>query len=69
MFSDINQMLTSQLISLDLQRLDSREGVMQMSYHISVDNPDRLVSIMDDLNKRLPDSAITIVDQSNVLGR
>ena len=69
MFSDINQLLTNHLISLDLQRLDSREGIMQMSYHISVDNPDRLVSIMDDLNKRLPDSAITIVDQSNVLGR
>ncbi len=69
LFSDTNQLLTQHLTSLDLQRLDTREGIMQLSYHISVDDPDRLVSIMDVLNKRLPNSSITIVDQSNVLGR
>ncbi|HCU81014.1 MAG TPA: DUF4956 domain-containing protein [Chloroflexi bacterium] len=69
LFSDTNQLLTQHLTSLDLQRLDTREGIMQLSYHISVDDPERLVSIMDVLNKRLPNSSITIVDQSNVLGR
>lgn len=68
LFGEINQLLVDELTSVDLQRLDSREGAIQLTYRVSVSDPDVLVATMDALRKQMPHSAVSIVEQSNLLG-
>ena len=68
LFGEINQLLVDGLTSVNLQRLDSREGSIQLTYRVSVSDPDVLVATMDALRKQMPHSAVSIVEQSNLLG-
>jgi uncharacterized membrane protein YhiD involved in acid resistance len=68
LFAEINQMLLREVPEIDLRRLDSHDGRLQVTYYVSISDQDTIVSIMDNLKKRLPDSSLSLVEQNNLLG-
>lgn len=68
LFAEINQLLLREVPNIDMRRLDSREGTLQVVYYISVSNSEVIASIMDSLKAQLPGSSISLVEQNNLLG-
>lgn len=67
-FQGVNSLLLEQLAELDLRRLDHNGQLVQMTYYVNVRDQDRLVQVMNSLRNAYPQSAISLVEQSNLLG-
>lgn len=68
-FSKINQLMLSVVPNVDLRRLDSSDdGVLHVTYYVSINDQDTIVELMDKLRSLLPTSSISLVEQDNLLG-
>ncbi len=68
LFDQINNLLLQQVPQLDLRRLDTQANHIQMTYYLAVRDPQTLVALMDQLKQAYPASAISLVEQNNLLG-
>jgi hypothetical protein len=67
-FEQVNQLLLSEVPSVDLRRMDSQGNRLQMTYYLFIRNQKTIMSVMDRLKNALPGSSISIVEQNNLLG-
>ena len=68
-FSKINGILGQHVSMANLQRLDVQNGTLQATYYIDCRDSESLVGLMDGLDKALPGTSISFVDQKGVLAR
>jgi hypothetical protein len=68
LFSEVNDLLLKEFSELDLRRVDHTGQRIQMTYYINVTNQDKVMKIMGDLRNAYPESSISLVEQSNLLG-
>jgi hypothetical protein len=67
-FSEINRLLQEHVDSIDLRRLDRTGTNLQMTYLITCPDDEVLVTLMDEMNERVPGSEFSFVEQDNTLG-
>lgn len=67
-FKEINSLLLEELNQVDLRRLDQHKDQVQMTYYVNITDQKKLVSLMDRLKQSYPESAVSIVEQNNLLG-
>lgn len=68
LFAEINGYLLKEFKTLDFRRMDNAGGFLQLTYYINVSNPEQLIRTQDYLRKTYPESSVSIVEQSNLLG-
>jgi signal transduction histidine kinase len=67
-FSEVNDLLLKELTELDLRRLDHSGQRVQMTYYVNVSDQEKLVQVMNALRSTYPQSSVSLVEQSNLLG-
>ena len=67
-FAEVNEMLLKELSELDLRRLDHVGQRLQMTYYVNVRDEGKLISVMNILRSTYPESSVSLVEQSNLLG-
>jgi hypothetical protein len=60
----IAKILKSHVNIIDIRRLDIAKNNLQMTYYIDCDDEERLVKIMEELRRQIPEANITFVDQN-----
>jgi uncharacterized membrane protein YhiD involved in acid resistance len=68
LFSQVNARLLEHASVVDFRRLDSRDGVLQLTYFIHCHTPQALNDIIDDLKRHFPIFEISFIQQDQVLG-
>ena len=68
LFEEINQLLLQEVPQVDLRRLDTQDGRLQVTYYLSIPDQKIVAGIMDRLKSSLSGSSISIVEQNNLLG-
>jgi len=68
LFAEINEHLLNEFNTLDFRRLDHSGDTLQLTYYVNISNQEQLIRILDSLRKTYPDSSVSIVEQSNLLG-
>lgn len=64
----VNACLLKYVDVVDFRRLDSRDGVMQLTYFIECDDAQMVNDLVDDLKATLPVSEISFLQQEQLLG-
>lgn len=67
-FAEVNALLLKELSEMDLRRLDHVGQRLQMTYYVNVSDEDKLIKIMSALRSTYPESSVSLVEQSNLLG-
>ena len=67
-FATINQVLLKHVEAANLRRLDRSGETLQATYLIVCPDETALISLMDDVNARLPGCELSFVEQDNTLG-
>ncbi len=68
LFSEVNELLLKELSELDLRRVDHSGQRIQMTYYVNVSDQNKLIKVMGSLRNTYPESSISLVEQSNLLG-
>ncbi len=68
LFNQVNDRLLEHVSVVDFRRLDSRDGVLQLTYFIHCHTPQTLGDIVDDLKRHFPIHEISFIQQDQVLG-
>lgn len=67
-FTEVNELLLRELSELDLRRLDHAGQRLQMTYYVNVRDETKLINVMNVLRGAYPESSVSLVEQSNLLG-
>lgn len=67
-FAEVNDMLLKELSELDLRRLDHVGQRLQLTYFLNVSDETKLIRVMNVLRSTYPESSVSLVEQSNLLG-
>ncbi len=68
LFQQVNDRLLEHVATLDFRRIDARDGLLQLTYFLSCDDPQTLNDLMDDLKKNLPVREVSFIQQEQVMG-
>jgi uncharacterized membrane protein YhiD involved in acid resistance len=68
LFNRVNAQLLEHVDVLDFRRLDSRDGVLQLTYFINCYDPQTLNNLIDDLKQHLPIYEVSFIQQDQLLG-
>ncbi|MBN1248271.1 MAG: DUF4956 domain-containing protein [Anaerolineae bacterium] len=68
LFTRVNSCLLKYVDVVDFRRLDSRDGMMQLTYFIACDDAQMVNDLVDDLKATLPVSEISFLQQEQLLG-
>ena len=68
LFQQVNTRLLAHIPTLDFRRIDTRDGLLQLTYFLSCDDPQTLNDLMDDLNEHLPVREMSFIQQEQLLG-
>lgn len=68
LFSRVNERLLEHVDTVDLRRLDSRDGALQLTYFIHCRSPQTLNDLIDDLKHNFSVSEVSFIQQDQVLG-
>ena len=61
-----NQVIGKHVVVSDLRRMDVRDGGLEATYFIDVENPDDLSHLIDDLQNSFSGIGITFIDQNQM---
>ena len=64
--TQFNRVIEKHVLMLDLRRMDVREGGLEATYFIDVENPDNLSKLVEDLQKTFSDIGVTFIDQNQM---
>lgn len=67
-FAEVNDMLLKELSELDLRRLDHVGQRLQLTYYLNISDEAKLIKVMNILRSTYPESSVSLVEQSNLLG-
>jgi len=68
LFAEINAHLLKEFKTLDFRRLDHAGDTLQLTYYVNISTQEQLIRTLDSLRQTYPDSTVSIVEQSNLLG-
>ena len=68
LFSEINSYLLQEFKTLDFRRMDHAGDQLQLTYYINMSDQEQLIHTQDYFRKTYPNSQVSIVEQSNLLG-
>jgi uncharacterized membrane protein YhiD involved in acid resistance len=68
LFNRVNARLLEHVDVLDFRRLDSRDGILELTYFIHCYDPKTLNDMIDDLKRHLPIYEVSFIQQDQVLG-
>lgn len=68
LFQQVNTRLLAHVSTLDFRRLDTRDGLLQLTYFLACDDPQSLNDLMDDLKQHFPIREISFIQQEQALG-
>jgi hypothetical protein len=68
LFEKVNARLLEHVEVLDFQRLDSRDGLLQLTYFIDCGDPKTLSGLIDDLKQSFPVVEVSFLQQAQVWG-
>jgi uncharacterized membrane protein YhiD involved in acid resistance len=68
LFQQVNTRLLTHISTLDFRRIDARDGLLQLTYFLSCDDPQTLNDLIDDLKQHLPIREISFIQQERMLG-
>ena len=68
LFERVNARLLQHVKELDFKRLDSRDGLLQLTYFIACDDPQTLNDLVDDLKGSFPIAEVSFLQQEPMLG-
>ncbi len=68
LFQQVNTRLLTHIPTLDFRRIDTRDGLLQLTYFLSCDDPQTLSDLMDDLKEHLPIREVSFIQQEQLLG-
>ena len=68
LFTKVNDILVEELNEIDLRRMDTQNGNIQITYYISISDQTKLVKIIEHLETEIPGSNISLIEQNNLLG-
>jgi uncharacterized membrane protein YhiD involved in acid resistance len=68
LFAEINAHLLKEFKTLDFRRLDHSGDVLQLTYYVNISTQEQLIRTLDSLRQTYPESTVSIVEQSNLLG-
>lgn len=68
LFAEINTHLLDEFKTLDFRRLDHSGDTLQLTYYVNISDQEQLIRTIDSLRKTYPESSVSIVEQSNLLG-
>jgi MFS family permease len=66
---EINGFVVSQAPGSSLRRVDVREGMLQATYFVVCNGPEKVISLMAGLAALAPDAAISFIEQGGLPGR
>jgi len=64
--SQFNRVIEKHVMISDLRRMDVREGGLEATYFIDVENPDNLSKLVEDLQKTFSGIGVTFIDQNQM---
>ena len=64
--SQFNRVIEKHVVISDLRRMDVREGGLEATYFIDVENPDNLSKLVEDLQKTFSGIGVTFIDQNQM---
>lgn len=64
--TQFNRVIEKHVLISDLRRMDIREGGLEATYFIDVENPDNLSKLVEDLQKTFSGIGITFIDQNQM---
>ena len=67
-FETVNGILTQHAQFVDMRRLDRRDHVLHLTYWMNCKDQAELARLMDNLEKQIPESSFSFIDQSNTPG-
>lgn len=67
LFSRLNECLLRHLDELDFRRLDTRDGILQVTYFVRSPSPQRVNELLDDLKRSFPVTEISLIQQEQIL--
>ena len=67
-FNKVNDILTEELNEIDLRRMDTQKGNIQITYYISVVDQSRLTKVIEHLESEIAGCNISLIEQNNLLG-
>jgi uncharacterized membrane protein YhiD involved in acid resistance len=68
LFQQVNARLLTHVSTLDFRRLDTRDGILQLTYFISCGDAQILNDLVDDLKQHFPIREISFIQQEQLLG-
>lgn len=68
LFQQVNTRLLAHVQTLDFRRLDARDGVLQLTYFLTCDDPQTLNDLVEDAKKNLPIREISFIQQESLGG-
>ena len=64
--TQFNRVIEKHVMISDLRRMDVREGGLEATYFIDVENPDNLSKLVEDLQKTFSGIGVTFIDQNQM---
>ena len=64
--TQFNRVIEQHVLISDLRRMDVREGGLEATYFIDVENPDNLSKLVEDLQKTFSGIGVTFIDQNQM---
>ena len=64
--TQFNRVIEKHVLISDLRRMDVREGGLEATYFIDVENPDNLSKLVEDLQKTFSGIGVTFIDQNQM---
>jgi len=64
--TQFNRVIEKHVLISDLRRMDIREGGLEATYFIDVENPDNLSKLVEDLQKTFSGIGVTFIDQNQM---
>ena len=62
----LNDVITKHVVAFDLRRFDVRDGGVESTYFLDLENTSNLSALLDDLRQTFPDAGITYLDQNQL---
>jgi uncharacterized membrane protein YhiD involved in acid resistance len=62
----INEVIARHVRSSDLRRIDTREGGLEATYFVDLDESNRISALIDELNRSFPGIGVSFIDQSRM---
>jgi hypothetical protein len=62
----LNELIARHVRASDLRRLDSRDGGLEATYFVDIDESNRLSVLIDELNQAFPGIGVSFIDQSRL---